>query len=185
MKNTKVLLCLLPVVVAIYSCSKGNEHLSRDLYTPFIPITFDIPVTANVDKSKTIAEIKSSLNLDSIIKSTAGSSFGTADLKSIKLRSLRMDVVNFDTTYNVRLIDSLQVRLRAGTDTTSVLAQAISNPDISSQTLGLPLSSLQPELKPVMSTASFYYRITGKMRRPTTQPFKVTLTAQYKVTVGH
>jgi hypothetical protein len=184
MKNIKVLLFLLPVVCAIYSCSKGNEHLSRDLYTPLIPITFDIPARANPAGSKTITEFKSTINLDSIIKNTAGSNFGAAELKSIKLRSLRMDVVNFDTTYNFRLIDSLQIRLRVGTDTTKVLAQAISNPAISSQSLNLPLSAVQPELKSFMNTPSFYYLITGKMRRPTTQAFRATITAQYKITVG-
>jgi hypothetical protein len=184
MKNTKVLLVLLPVILLLYSCSKGNEHLSRDLYTAFIPITFDIPAIALADTSITITEVKSSINLDSIIKRNAGASFGAADIKSIKLRSIKMDVVNFDTTYNFRLIDSLQLRLRAGTDTTKTLAQAISNPDISSQTLNLPLSPLQPELKSIMNMPSFLYLITGRIRRQTTKAFKATITAQYKITVG-
>jgi hypothetical protein len=184
MKNTKVLIILLPAILAIYSCSKGNEHLSRDLYTALIPITFDIPAIANPGKTKTISEFETSLNLDSIIKSTAGADFGTANIKSIKLRSLRMDVVNFDTTYNFRLIDSLQVQLRAGTDTTKRMAQAISNPDVSSQTLNLPLSAVQPELKSIMINPSFFYLLTGRIRRPTTQAFTATITAQYKITVG-
>lgn len=184
MKNFKVLGLLLPVILVIYSCSKGNEHLSRDLYTGLIPIAFDIPAIANPDSTKTITEFSSSLNLDSIVKSAAGTSFGASDIKSIKLRSLRMDVVNFDTTYNFRLIDSLQVRLRAGTDTTKTLAQAISNPDISSQTLNLPLSSVQPELKSIMNTPGFFYLLTGRIRSPTTQAFRATITAQYKITVG-
>jgi hypothetical protein len=184
MKNTKVLLIFFPVILLIYSCSKGNEHLSRDLYTPLMPVTFDIRVISNINTTKTISEFRFNLNLDSIVKSTAGESFGASDIKSIQLRSLRMDVVNFDTTYNFRLIDSLQIRLRAGTDTTSILAQSISNPDISSQTLNLPLSAVQPELKAIMTTPTFFYLLTGKMRRPTTQPFKASITAQYKITVG-
>jgi hypothetical protein len=184
MKNSKVLSIILPVVSIIYACSKGNEHLSRDLYTGLIPITFDIPAIANPDSPKTITEFSAPLNLDSIIKSTAGGDFGAADIKSIKLRSLSMAVVNFDTTYNFRLIDSLQLRLRAGTDTTQILAQAISNPDVSSQTLNLPLSATQPELKKIMNTPGFVYRITGRIRRPTTQAFKASITAQYKITVG-
>lgn len=184
MKNFKVLIFFLPVILVVYSCSKGNEHLSRDLYTGLIPITFDIPATANPKASNTITEISSSLNLDSIIKSAAGSSFGASDIKSIKLRAIKMDVVNFDTTYNFRLIDSLQVRLRVGTDTTAILAQAISNLDVSSQSLSLPMSTIQPELKSFVNNPSFVYLLTGRIRRPTTQSFKATMTTQYKITVG-
>jgi hypothetical protein len=185
MKKIKSLAPLVPVILLICACSKGNEHLSRDLFSPLIPISFDIPVTTNIDSSHQISEVKGYINVDSLVKANAGSSFGTADVQSIKLRSVRLDLVTFDTTYNFRLIDSLQLRLRTGKDTTKVLAQAISNPDINAQILNLPLTGVQPELKSVINTSGFYYLIRGRIRRKTTQPFKVTITAAYRLTVGN
>jgi hypothetical protein len=185
MKNYKALCFLSLLISALYSCSKGNEHLSRDLYTPVRAITFDVPAIATPTKTKGIAEFSANLNLDSIIKGTAGSDFSVADIESIKLMSMKMDVITFDTTYNFRLIDSMQVKLKAGIDTTTFLARVISNPDVSSQTLNLPLSTLQPDLKTILKVPGVTYSVTGKIRRPTTQAFKASLTAQYKITIGN
>lgn len=185
MKNIKSLASLLPIILLICACSKGNEHLSRDLFNPLVPISFDIPITTNIDSTHKISELKGFINVDSLVKANAGSGFGTADVQSIKLRSVRLDLITFDTTYNFRLIDSLQLRLRVGTDTTNILAQAISNPDINAQVLNLPLASVQPELKSYINTSGFYYLIRGRIRRKTPQPFKVTITAAYRFTVGN
>jgi hypothetical protein len=185
MKNIKSLAYLIPVILLICACSKGNEHLSRDLFTPLVPISFDIPVITYSDSSQKISEFKSFINLDSLVKANAGSGFGAADVKSVTLRSIRLDLVNFDTTFNFRLVDSLQVRLRLGKDTTRILARAISNPDISSQVLNLPISAVQPDLKSFINSNGFFYLIKGRIRRKTDKPFKVTLTAAYRLTVGN
>jgi hypothetical protein len=184
MKNLKALLTLFLTVLVIVSCSKGNEHLSRDLLSPLTPIPFDMPLNTGTLTGKKLTEFNHPMNLDSLIKSSAGSSFGTADIESIKLTSMRLDVVNFDTVYNFRLIDSLQIKLRNGTDTTAILAQVISNPDVNRETLILPLADNQPELKTFINSGDFTYLLSGRMRRNTTASFKATLTAQYKITVG-
>jgi hypothetical protein len=185
MKNIKSLASFLPVILLICACSKGNEHLSRDLFTPLVPITFNIPVITYVDSSQKPLELKGYINLDSLVKADAGAGLGAADVKSVTLRSLRLDLVTFDTTYNFRLIDSLQVRLRMGTNTTGILAQAISNPDVSTQVLNLPLSGVQPDVKSFINSSGFSYLIRARIRRKTSQPFKVTLTAGYRLTVGN
>lgn len=174
----------LAAATILAACSKGNEHLSRDVYTPLTTVTFNMPAVTQVDSSQTILEVETPLNLDSIIKNTAGANYGISDIKSIKLRSLRLDVVDFDTTYNFRLVDSLQVRLRNDGDTTARLAQTISNLDFSSQTLNPALSTQQPELQSFFRNSSFLYLLTGRMRRVTTKPFRVNMTTQYKITVG-
>jgi hypothetical protein len=78
----------------LVACSKGNEHLSRDVYTPLTTVTFNMPAITQVDSSQTVLEVETPLNLDSIIKNTAGNNYGISDIKSIKLRSLRLDVVD-------------------------------------------------------------------------------------------
>jgi hypothetical protein len=184
MKKSKVAMILLAAASVFAACSKGNEHLSRDVYTPLTTVAFDMPIITQVDTSQTILELETPLNLDSIVKNTAGANYGASDIKSIKLRSLRLDVLDFDTTYNFRLVDSLQLQLRNGTDTTTRLAQTISNQDFSSQTLSPTLSAQQPELKSFYRNSGFLYLITGRMRRVTTKPFRLSMTAQYKITVG-
>jgi len=184
MKKTKAAMILLAAASVFAACSKGNEHLSRDLYSPLTTVTFNMPVITEIAKSQTIVEFETPLNLDSIVKNTAGADYSVSDIKSIKLRSLRLDVVDFDTTYNFRLVDSLQVQLRNGQDTTARLAQTISNPDFSLQTLNPTLSAQQPELQRFFRNSSFLYVITGRMRRVNTKPFRINMTAQYKITVG-
>lgn len=184
MKKTKVAMIFLAAASIIVACSKGNEHLSRDVYTPLTTVTFNMPTITQADTSQTILELEQRLNLDSIIKSTAGTNYGVSDVKSIKLRSLRFDIVDYDTTYNFRLVDSLQLYIRNGLDTTTRIAQTISNPDFSSQTLSPTLSAQQPELQSFVKNSSFLYLFTGRMRRETSKPFRVNMTTQYKITVG-
>jgi hypothetical protein len=184
MKNLKVLLTLFSIVLVVLSCSKGNERLSRDLLSPLIPVQFEVPASTGTGQGKDLTTFQNRMNLDSLIKANAGSSFGTADIQSVKLTSMRLDVVNFDTIYNFRLIDSLQVKLRNGTETTTILAQVISNPDVNSETLFLPLAGNQPELRNFVGSGDFTYVLSGHIRRNTARPLKATLTAQYRITIG-
>jgi len=184
MKKTKVAMIFLAAASIFIACSKGNEHLSRDVYTPLTTVTFNMPVITQADTSLPLLEVEMPLNLDSIVKKTAGNNYGSADIKSIKLKSLRLDVVDFDTTYNFRLVDALQVRLRNGPDTTTRLAQTISNLDFSSQSLSPTLSTHQPELQPFFRNSSFLYLFTGSIRRTTSKPFRINMTTQYKITIG-
>jgi hypothetical protein len=184
MRNLKAVIILLLVVQVIVSCSKGNEHLSRDLLTPLIPVSFEVPANTGIIKGEKLTEFSHQMNLDSLIKASAGSSFGTESIKSIKLTSMRLDVLNFDTIYNFRLIDSLQVVLRNGSETSPLLAQVISNPDVNMETLILPLASQQPELTSFTNNGTFKYLLSGHIRRNTSRPLRATLTAQYKITIG-
>lgn len=184
MKNFKVLLTFFSIVSVILACSKGNERLSRDLLSPLTPVPFELTASTGSSTNKNLTTFQKRMNLDSLIKANAGPSFGTADIQSIKLTSMRLDVLNFDTVYNFRLIDSLQVKLLNGPDTTAILAQVISNPDVNSETLILPLAGDQPELRDFVGGGSFNYVLSGHIRRNTALPLKATLTAQYTITIG-
>ena len=184
MRLSKYLLLILLLPLVLFSCSKGNEHITRDLYTRALPINFDFPAITDSTSVITISEFKGSTNLDSLIRVSTNSQFGTEDIASIRLSSLKMDVVNSDTTYNFRLLENLSVKLSSKSTLSDELAKVNSNSDIISQTINIPVTGPDVQLKDVFNAGNYNYVLVGKIRRKTSRSFKATLTAQYRITLA-
>ena len=184
MKNFKSTLKFIFPILLLISCSKGNEHITRDLVTAAIPVGFTFPAITDASKSATITEVKGSTNLDSLISAATNREFNIADLKSIKISALRLDVVNTDTTYNFRLLENLTVKLKSRTGTSNELAKVNTNFDFIAPTLIVPITGPEEELKTIFNGGNYNYELSGKVRNTTPVSFKATLTAQYRVTLA-
>ena len=184
MKNPKYLLIFMLPILFLLACSKGNEHITRDLYTIALPVAFNFPAITDSTQVTDITEFKGSTNIDSLIRTSTSSQFGTENIESIKISAVKLDIVNSDTTYNFRLLENLTVSLKGRTTTSDVLARITNNSDLISSSLILPVTGADVELKEIFNTGSYTYVLRGKVRRKTPRLFKATVTAQYRITLA-
>ena len=141
---------MLPILLLL-ACSKGNEHITRDLYTIALPVAFNFPAITDSTQVTDITEFKGSTNIDSLIRTSTSSQFGTENIESIKISAVKLDVVNSDTTYNFRLLENLTVSLKGRTTTSDVLARITNNSDLISSSLILPVTGADVELKEIFN----------------------------------
>lgn len=184
MKTLKLFFAFIFPILLLISCSKGNEHITRDLVTAAVPVGFTFPVITDASTNTTITEVKGSTNLDSLISAATNSEFNIGDIRSIKISALRLDVANTDTTYNFRLLENLTVKLKSRTGVSNELAKVNTNFDFIAPSLIVPITGPEEELKDIFNGGNYTYELSGKVRRTTPVSFKATLTAQYRVTLA-
>ncbi len=140
---------------------------------------FTIPILLGVTPNEQLFGTYSQhINLDSAVKANTAGVFGINAVNSIKVKQVKMVLVNPDVLNNFANFETVRVTLSSDTRNTPVEFFAANFPDTYSSTyLFSPTGS--PELLPYLGGSRITYNIYGKNRRITSKP----LTIQVNVTL--
>lgn len=173
----------LIIITVLFSCNKISESIQRDVYIYPKAISFTIPKITNTDSVMLVGDLNiKSLNLDSLIKKQSDK-FGVANVKSIKIKEFKLELLNADSLNNIQNIETITVKIKApGQPDQSIATAAPSNSRATKLTI--PLVSEGSELKTFFTSPSFSYSLSGVLRTATTKELKAQVSATYTVTVG-
>lgn len=161
------------------SCDKAKDLVKADVNFEMANIEFAIqPMTAGTGL---LAESNTYFNVDSAIKSKAAS-FGVNNIKSAKLTSCQLTLLNATENNNIAAIQSCKAQLSAG-GSQIALAEILNNPDSYATTLSLPVDNTV-DLAAYLKATTFSYSLRGTLRRPITQQLDCKLTLTYKLELG-
>lgn len=170
--------------IALSSCSKVEEITQKDVVITPNSVTFTIPEVTSTDAGSISAPFEVNLDLAALIKEKA-SSFGVGNIKSIKITSLKIDLINGDDANNFKIIENLSASISAEGLSSKVLA-SVTNNDFTTvkQSLVIPVTGGDIELKDYLKATSFKYSISGKAHSKTTKALQAKLTASYTFKLG-
>lgn len=185
MKNI-VLYFLLPSFVIVYSaCSKITENLQRDAVVTDT-IFFDIPIISTITTPITVANIATTINLESQINAQvqdlSASNLSSVNLKSINIALDESVGDSIIAKNNFANIESIKINLMDGSRTDSLASIFIPSKAVSR---GIALEPvMQPEiLKTYISNPAMKYSVTFKPKDTTTRVIKVRMASSYTVTL--
>jgi len=166
-------------VSSLQSCNKLTDTLQVDV--PYqLSDSFIIPqLPVAGDTTFTLPTVH--INIDSLIK-TVNSSLGASNIKSVKIDSCIMTMVNNNTeTDHFGSFSALSVGLiTSGSSTT--IASVSNNPDVAVYTLNLSVTGV--DLKNNFSSNDFIYQISVTTRRATSTALNLTVRFKFDITVG-
>ncbi|XZF12913.1 hypothetical protein ACTHGU_14090 [Chitinophagaceae bacterium MMS25-I14] len=177
-----ILFCLAAgTAVMFQGCNKLKDAVKADV-TLTSDMTFDIPVIPSPG-SASLATQGIYMNVDSTIRA-ANSQLSADNIKSVKLKSFRLEMQNGDNGNNFANLSACTVAFNSTAKSDFVtLAEITDNPDVTAYTLDLPVNS-SVDLKDYFNSSYFTYRLSATARRATTKELTVKATIQYTVTAG-
>jgi hypothetical protein len=160
------------------SCNK-----LKDLVTINVPLqTADINFTITPQQAgtQTLAGFQVAVNIDSILKAQ-NSSLSLSNIKSVKIKSCDLVVLNATTSDHFGDISACQVSLAAN-NTFAKIADLTSNPEAYATTLSIPINDV--ELKDYFNTSVLQYQLSGTIRKATSTTLNCTATLKFNIEAG-
>jgi len=105
-------------------------------------------------------------NLDSTIKANTGGVYGSADVSSITLKSIIVNLQNGDAANNFANFETLRIDLSSNSNSTPVAIASANIPDVASYSLSMEVSNSLNILSYFQGN-QLTYNIFGKLRRAT------------------
>lgn len=170
----------IATVVSFSSCDKIKDALKVDIVMQTADVSFSIPVQPV--GTQQLSQFSVYLNVDSIIKKK-NSSLGIDNIKSVKMKSCTLVLLNAEGNNNFGALSAAKAELSSNSNSTLVtIAELSSNPDVAATSLTLPVTTT--ELKGYFQGTNFTYRLTGTTRRATTKTLECRATIQFDVEAG-
>ncbi|RYE55265.1 MAG: hypothetical protein EOP48_10575 [Sphingobacteriales bacterium] len=169
-------------ILSLSSCKKISEALQTNVSSSPKVVNFEIPILAQSSSEITYKEVAVKINMDSLVKVVAPS-FGASNIKSIKLKSFKVEFSEGDNANNFANFESIKGRIMADGQPGLDIVSIANNPDVTSSALIFPISE-GLELKDYLSGGSFRYVLKGKVRRATTKVLKAQAYVVYDFTLG-
>lgn len=161
------------------SCNK-----LKDLVTINVPLqTADInfTITAQPVGTQTLAGFQVGVDIDSILKAQ-NSSLSFSNIKSVKIKSCDLVVLNATTNDHFGDISACQVSLASNNSPFTKIAELSSNPEAYATTLSIPINDV--ELKDYFNTTLLRYQLSGTMRKATTTTLNCKATLKFNIEAG-
>jgi len=175
------LVCVFALTIT--SCKKIAEALQTSISASPKVIEFEIPKLAANTSEVTFKEVQVKIDMDSLVKASAPG-FGSRNIKSIKLRSFKLELSNADDASNFANLESVNGFLNCeGKEPLQVVAIP-NNPDTKASILNVPISSEGIELKEYLAGGTFRYVLKSKVRRATAKGLNARATVVYDFTLG-
>ena len=170
-------------VLSLSSCKKIAEALQTNITSSPKVVEFQIPVLPQSSTEVTYKEISVNINMDSLVKAAAPS-FGSKNIRSIKLKSFKVEFSNGDNANNFANLESIKGRIMATGQSGLDIVSIANNPDVNSNSLTIPIAAEGIELKDYLASGSFRYVLKGKVRRATTHVLQAQAYVVYDFTLG-
>jgi hypothetical protein len=182
MKKSSILFPALALLIVFSSCKKIKEATQRDVIITPDAIEFTIPVITTTTEGTLTSVTESDFDLDELIKSAA-SEFGEDNIKKITIQSVKIELLNSNTTNKIGNFESLSLSINAPGATEATVAAVTAIPAEATTSLEIPITG-NNELKTYLGASSFTYTVKGRARTVTTIPLQAKLTAKYTFKVG-
>jgi len=183
MKKLFVAVSLSAVVItSLSSCKKIIDKIFNGIDTRAPDMTVTIPAIPafGVGFEAAAPPVVMPFNLDSIIKANSSGLFGIDDVKSVKVKSITVNLPDADNSNNLANFESSRVSLYSNTNTTPVNIAIINYPDAPATTI-TALQTDSPELLSYLKGNQITYQTYGKARRSTTKPLTFVVSVTMRV----
>ena len=137
--------------------------------TIYAVTTYEIP----------IGSYSINFNLDSNVKASTAGVFGAKDVKTIKVKQIKITIANADSLNNIANFDSARITVQSNSNNTPLQLLAVSFPD-SYATSYTYVPTSNPELLSYALGTTITYNVFGIMRRITTKPLIMVVTVTLK-----
>lgn len=181
-QQPKLLIAVIAIVSMFSACKKIKDAANIDLNLTYGQVTFTIPQITAAGAS-TLGESNVRFDIDSLIKKT-NSALSMANIKSVKVTSCVVEILDGDVNNNFSALSSAKVSLSSNVNSTKTLvAEIASNPDVEAYSLTIPVNTTI-ELKDYFKATNFTYTIEGVARKTTSKPLSAKATIKYKLNAG-
>lgn len=172
----------LGFIVCILSCDKLKELAKAKFNMVNDTVEIIIPASGS---SLTYSKSESfKLNLDSLVKAQ-NIDLSQENIKSFKLNSAEVSLLNADTANNFANIQSCTISFYTNVNMTATqIGNLANNPNVYATTLNIPVDQTV-DLKEYVKTANtFYYSVAGSLRVKTSKDLKMKIKVNYSVEAG-
>ena len=177
----KLLLLAGIAALGFTSCEKVKDLAKIKLGAQSQDIEFVIPVMQQGGDQE-LAAANTQLNIDSVIKAY-NSSFGVANIKSAKVKSVTFSVIDADQENNLAIVENCSVQLASDTKPEFVtIAEIIGNPDEYATSIEIPVKDV--DLATYLTSNNYSYKVLAKTRRGTTKELNCKASISYELEVG-
>ncbi len=167
------------VVSSLSSCKKIIDKIFSGIDARAPNYTISIPAIPAILVGPELpgAQVTRPFNLDSIIRANSGGAFGVNDVKSVKVKSITINVPDADNENRLGNFEYTKVRLSSPANSTPVEFASFNFADTATNSITVTPTN-PPELLPYLKGSEVTYQSVGKARRPTnkTLTFVVALT---------
>ncbi|HKG07103.1 MAG TPA: hypothetical protein VKB19_11625 [Pedobacter sp.] len=178
LEKYKMIFVAALVLLSVFCSCKESVSISRDVILTPPGAKFIIPVISSTNAGTLIGNFQDTISLDQEVRNATGD-FGIANLRDLKVTAMRLDLDTLKDHYSGNL-ENFTIEITSGNlkDTLAILEN---NSNSKNNTISIPVRSSTPRLREIMSSASFTYKITGKLRTATTVPLSATLTPTFTI----
>lgn len=183
-KINTLLASALIIATVLLSCNNIKESIERDLFiTPADGISFTIPKIASTESGTLIGDLNvKNLNLDSLINKES-SSFGLSNVKNIRIKEFNLELLDADSLNNIQNIENIIVKLQASGQTEQSIA-TVNPPNTRATKITIPITSGSSDVRSFLTSPSFTYNLSAKLRTATTKELKARVKVTYAIRVG-
>ncbi len=181
MKNKLRVLLLVGMVVISGSCKKVEETTDQKITITSEAVSATIDPVSNVTTNATLGKFTLPIDLGAKIKEKV-TLFGIKNLKSVKISSATIELVNGTPGNDFGNLESLDIEISADNQT-SQFAAKITNNTATGNTLIVPANG-NIELKSLVTGTNVSYSLKGKLRQPITKVLNAKISVKYSLVVG-
>ncbi|ATP56603.1 hypothetical protein CPT03_09010 [Pedobacter ginsengisoli] len=184
-KIKTLLASALIITTILLSCNNIKESIERDLFiTPTGGISFTIPKISSTESGAVIGDLNvKNLNLDSLINN-ASPRFGLKNVKTIRIKEFNLEFLNADSLNNIQNIENIIVKIQASGQTVQSIATANPSSNVVTSKLSIPITAGNSDIRAFLTSTSFSYNLSAKLRTATTKELKARATVTYTISVG-
>ncbi len=157
-------------VIGFSSCSKivGAIFGGTDVDVPALNITIPAVIALTPDEM-TLGTYTQSINLDSLVRSKTGGTFGANVVSSVKVKKVTITLTNADQFNNISNFKSARVTLQSNSNNTPVQLFSVLFDDTYASTYTFTADD-GPELLSYLNGSTISYTLYGAIRSITNKP---------------
>jgi hypothetical protein len=183
-KINTLLASALIIATVLLSCNNIKESIERDLFiTPAEGISFTIPKITSTESGTILGNLNvKNFNLDSLINKES-SKFGLGNVKNIRIKEFNLELLDADSLNNIQNIENIIVKLQASGQADQSIA-TVNPPNTRATKLSIPITSGSSDVRTFLTSSSFTYNLSAKLRTATTKELKARVKVTYAIRVG-
>lgn len=166
------------IILVCTSCKKTIQDAVQTFQgfdATLSTVEFDLPAVPFAPPFEVaLGQFPQHFDFDSLVKVNTAGTFSSADIVSVKLKSMSVKITNADATNNLGNFQSARFEFSSNANTTPVEVASVTFPDAVSDTISVSPSNT-PELKGYLAGKELNYKVFGQLRRPTSKPLHLKI----------
>lgn len=166
------------VVFGFSSCEKIKDKLFPNFDTDGGTVVLSVPVMSNTTNEGVWDQATINFNLDSVIKKYTNNQFSISNANSIKIKTVTLTVLDGNQQNNISNFESVKLAVSSNSNSTPANVISATLQDINQPAV---INGNDVELKSYLTGSQITYKLSGKMRRATTQKLTTQVDIEYSV----